>query len=113
MALAGEFRVDLEALASSATYASGQGEDLAIAHIASDNRMMAAQQGGVGESAAAIAAKADAWLATSKTLLTRLGHHALALNNDAIDFAAMDRENAEMLRAIGVGVDGAAGVAQG
>ena len=51
--LGGKFQLDLEALAHSAAQVSGQGEDLATAHLSSDNRMVAAQSGWVGSSAAA------------------------------------------------------------
>jgi uncharacterized protein YukE len=99
---AGEmFRVDLEALASSAAQVSGQGEDLAAAHLASDNRFAAAQAGWVGSSAAALDAKTARWMETSRRLLTRVGDHALDLNDDGIDFAAMQRANVGTLRAVG------------
>ncbi|MBS4727057.1 hypothetical protein MSM1_01305 [Mycobacterium sp. SM1] len=96
-----EFQVDLEALVCSAAHVTGQGEDLAIAHLDSDNELEAAQWGWVGTSAAALNTRMAAWLATSRMLLTRVGEHALNLHSDAIDFAAMERENAERLRAVG------------
>jgi hypothetical protein len=40
-------RVDLEALAGSAAHVAGQGDDLANAHLASDNRIAAASLGSV------------------------------------------------------------------
>ncbi|MDI3314404.1 MAG: WXG100 family type VII secretion target [Mycobacterium sp.] len=94
-------RVDLEALACSAAHVSGQGEDLAAAHLTSDNTIEAAQSGWVGASSVALAARMDIWLQTSRRLLTNVGAHALDLHNDAIDFAAMERENAQRLRAVG------------
>jgi uncharacterized protein YukE len=54
MVAANRFRVDLEALARSAAHVSGQGEDLATAHLSADNRMAAAQSGWVGSSALAL-----------------------------------------------------------
>ena len=104
------FRVDLEALASSAAQVSGQGEDLAAAHLSSDNRIAAAQPGWVGSSAAALDTKTARWLETSRRLLTRVGGHALDLNDDGIDFAAMERDNVEKSRA--VGGDGPPGTTQ-
>ncbi|MCV7401280.1 hypothetical protein H7K24_14070 [Mycobacterium fragae] len=101
--------MDLEALAHSVAQVSGQGEDLAGAHLSSDNRIAAAQSGWVGSSAAAINTKMAAWLETSRRLLTRVGEHALDMNNDGIDFSAMERDNAERLRALQPGADGAAG----
>ena len=89
MAAAENFRVDLEALASSAAHVSGQGEDLAAAHVSSDNRIEAAQPGWVGGSAAALSARTAAWLETSRRLLTRVGGHALQLNDDGIDFCGV------------------------
>ena len=86
MAAAENFRVDLEALASSAAHVSGQGEDLAAAHVSSDNRIEAAQPGWVGGSAAALSARTAAWLETSRRLLTRVGGHALQLNEAFLRF---------------------------
>ncbi len=94
------FRVDLEALVGSAAQVSEQGEDLATAHLSSDNRIAAAQSGWVGDSAAALQVRATSWLETSRRLLTRVGDHALNLNNDAIGFAATERDNIEKLRAV-------------
>jgi uncharacterized protein YukE len=107
----GKFAVDLEALAGSASHVTGQAEDLAIAHLASDNRIEAAQSGWVGSSAAALSIKAAAWRETSRTLLTRVGGHAMALHSDGIAFAAMEREGADALRAVGQARDGIAGSA--
>lgn len=44
MAAAEKFQLDLEALACSAAHVTGQGEDLASAHVAADKRISAAQQ---------------------------------------------------------------------
>jgi uncharacterized protein YukE len=103
-----QFRVDLEALAGSAAHVAGQGEDLATAHVSSDNRIAAAHPRWVGSSAAALHIKTATWLETSRRLLTRVGGHALDLNNDGIDFAALERENVEKLRAVQPAVDGLA-----
>jgi uncharacterized protein YukE len=98
---AGEnFRVDIEALAGSAAQVADQGDDLAIAHVSSDSRIAAAQSGWVGSSAAALQIRTSAWLETSRRLLTSVGDHALALNNDGIDFTALENENVEKLRAV-------------
>lgn len=51
MAGTGVFRVGLESLASSASHVTGQGEDLASAHLSSDNPIVTAQSGWVGSSA--------------------------------------------------------------
>jgi uncharacterized protein YukE len=107
----GKFAVDLEALAGSASQVSGQLEDLALAHLASDNRIEAAQPGWVGSSASALSIKAAAWSETSRALLTRVGAHAMALHSDGIAFAAMERESAERLRAVGQARRGIAGPA--
>jgi uncharacterized protein YukE len=109
MAGAREFRVDLEALVCSATHVSGQGEDLAVAHVSSDTTIGAAQPGWVGVSAAALAARMDVWAQTSRRLLSDLGAHALDLHTDAQDFAAMERENARRLRALADSAPGAPG----
>lgn len=99
MGLGGIFRVDLEALAHSAAQVTGQGEDLASAHLSSDNRMAAAQSGWVGSSALALSTKTATWLEDSRRLLTSVGEHALNMHNDGIDFSATERDNAEKLRA--------------
>jgi uncharacterized protein YukE len=95
------FGVELEALASSAAHVAGQGEDLASAHVASDDRIAAAQSGWVGASAAALHTTTATWSATSRRLLTRVGGHALDLSNDGIDFAAAQDVSAAKLRALG------------
>jgi WXG100 family type VII secretion target len=105
MAASDRFSVDLEALAGSAAHVAGQGEDLATAHLSSDNRIAAAQSGWVGDSAAALQVRTTTWLETSRRLLTRVGEHALNLNNDGIDFAATERDNIEKLRAVQPAVD--------
>ncbi|MDT5229952.1 MAG: hypothetical protein QOI39_452 [Mycobacterium sp.] len=111
MAAGGNFRVDIEALASSAAHVAGQGDDLASAHLSSDSRIAAAQSGWVGSSGAALQIRTAAWLETSRRLLTSVGDHALALNNDGIDFTALENENVEKLRAVHPAPDGSAGPA--
>jgi WXG100 family type VII secretion target len=101
MAIEGKFRVDLEALAGSAAQVSEHGEDLASAHLSSDNRIADAQSGWVGDSAAALHAKTASWLETSRRLLARLGDHALNLNSDGIAFAAMEHDSVEQSRTVG------------
>jgi WXG100 family type VII secretion target len=93
-------RVDIEALAASAAHVAGQGDDLASAHLASDNRIASAQSGWVGSSATALQTRTAAWLETSRRLLTNVGDHALNLNNDGFSFAELDRDNVEKLRAV-------------
>jgi hypothetical protein len=55
----------------------------------------------VGASAAALSVKTSTWLETSRGLLARVGAHALDLTNDGIEYAALERDNAENLRAVG------------
>jgi len=95
------FGVELEALASSAAHVAGQGEDLANAHLSSDDRIAAAQSGWVGASAVALHATTATWSDTSRRLLTRVGGHALDLSNDGIDFAAAQDVSVAKLRALG------------
>jgi uncharacterized protein YukE len=99
MAFAGRFRVDSAALAGSAAQVSAHGEDLASAHLSSDNRITTVQSGWVGVSAAALSIKTATWLETSRGLLARVGAHALDLTNDGIEFATLERDNVEKLRA--------------
>jgi uncharacterized protein YukE len=97
------FRVDLSALAGSAAQVSAQGDDLASAHLSLDNRIANVQSGWVGASAAALSVKTSTWLEISRGLLARVGAHALDLTNDGIEYAALERDNAENLRAAGDG----------
>jgi uncharacterized protein YukE len=97
-------RVDLEALAGSAVRVSQQGDELAAAHLASDNRIAAAQSGWVGASAAALDARTATWLDISRSLLTRVGEHAMELTNDGITLAALERENTAKMRAASGGI---------
>jgi uncharacterized protein YukE len=95
------FRVDPAVLAGSAAQVSAHGEDLASAHVSSDNRITNVQSGWVGASAAALSLKTSTWLETSRGLVARVGAHALDLTNDGIEYAALERDNAENLRAVG------------
>jgi uncharacterized protein YukE len=95
------YRVDVAALAASAAQVAGLGEDVAIAHLASDNRIVAAQSGWVGASAIALNTTVAEWLQASRRLLARLGDHALDLTNDGMHFAAAEYGSAEQLRALG------------
>jgi WXG100 family type VII secretion target len=97
------YRVDLAALAASAAHVTGLGEDVATAHVASDNRIAAAQSGWVGASAVALNTKAAEWLPASRRLLARLGDHAMDLTNDGMCFAAAEHASAATLRALGQG----------
>jgi uncharacterized protein YukE len=108
MAAGKNFRVDIEALASSAAHVAGQGDDLATAHLSSDNRIASAQSGWVGSSAEALQTRTAAWLETSRQLLTDVGDHALHLNNDGVSFTAQQRESVEKLRALHSGPEGSA-----
>jgi hypothetical protein len=111
MTAGGRFQLDMEALAHSVSHVAGQAEDLATAHLASDNQMEAAQPGLVGTSAAALNIKAAEWLETSRRLLTRVGGHATDLNSDGIAFATQERENNATLRAAAGGAKGPPGTA--
>jgi hypothetical protein len=48
---------------------------------------------------------------TSRRLVTRVGDNAIVLNQDGIDYAAMESEHAKQLQAIIVPGDGAGGSA--
>ncbi|MBO0879666.1 MAG: WXG100 family type VII secretion target [Mycobacterium sp.] len=83
-------RVNLEHLAISAAQVSGHGEDLAIAHLAADNRIADAQAGWAGRSAEALVHRASHWAANSTALVTRIGEHANNLYNIRLAFASME-----------------------
>ncbi|WP_293003670.1 hypothetical protein [Mycobacterium sp.] len=109
MATSGQFRIDLEALASSAAHVTGQGEDLATAHLLSDDQLVVAQSGWVGSSATALGVKAAAWLETSRRLITDVGNHATDFHNDGRSFAEMEQAHTEKLRALHPAPEGPAG----
>lgn len=92
------YHVDVAAVAAAAAQVAGLGEDVATAHLASDNRMAAAQSGWVGVSAVALSTKTADWLRTSHRLLTELGDHMLDLTNAALCVAAAENAGAERLR---------------
>jgi len=95
------YRVDLAALAASAALVAGLGEDVASAHLASDNRIAAAQSGWVGASAIALNTTAAQWLQASRRLLVRLGDHAFDLTDDGMYVAAAEHVSTEHLRGLG------------
>jgi hypothetical protein len=66
-------------MAASAVHVSGQGEDLAVGHMVTDNRIASAEVGWQGTSAAAMTAKLSAWSASSAVLLGLIRDHAQAL----------------------------------
>jgi hypothetical protein len=68
--------------------------------VSSDNRIAAAQWGWVGNSALALSTKTETWLEDSRGLLSRIGEHALNMNNDGFDLSAAERDNVEKLRAV-------------
>lgn len=94
------YRVDLAAVAAAAAHIAGLGEDMATAHVLSDNRIAAAQAGWVGTSAAALDAAATEWSQTSRRLLTRLGDHASELADDGIALAAAETGSAGQLGSV-------------
>jgi hypothetical protein len=56
---------------------------------------------------AALQIRTATWLETSRRLAARVGDNAIVLNQDGIDFAAMESEHAQQLQAIIVPGDGA------
>lgn len=94
------YRVDLAALATAAARIAGAGEDVAAAHLLSDNRIAAAQPGWVGASAVALNIKVMDWVQASRRLLERLGDHAMDLADDAIRLAAAENESADAVGSV-------------
>ncbi|MCV7229092.1 WXG100 family type VII secretion target [Mycolicibacterium komossense] len=92
-------------MVGSAIHVTGQGEDLAAGHLASDNRMESAQAGWQGTSAIALAAKLADWQPKSKVLLARVADHAEGLHTSAASFAAMEEKNAQALGRLGAAAD--------
>lgn len=87
----------MQDLLGSAAQVADEGADLAAAHLSSDNRIEAAHIGWVGSSATALAARWEAWLATSKVLLSQVAEHAHGLNSAAITYAATEADRAAAL----------------
>lgn len=90
-------RVVVENLVASAVAVSGHGEDLAAAWVAADGRVDAAQSGWQGRSAAALAGLAERWAAEGRSVVTRMGEHAVRLHVSAREFWAQDQGGAEEL----------------
>lgn len=90
-------RVDVESLATAAATVSGHGEDLAVRHLAADNRIAAAASGWAGRSATALENRTARWVSDSAALLTRVGEHAADLRSGAARFAALDADNSALL----------------
>ena len=78
----GIIRVDLESLASSASHVTGP-----------------------------LNAKTATWLETSRSLVTSVADHATDLNQDGVDFAAMERDAVEKLQALQPTANSSAGLA--
>lgn len=91
----------MAALAAWAAHVSVLGEDIASAHLLSDNRIAAAQSGWVGTSAVALDTMTAEWLQASRRLLGRIGDHALDLADDGIHLAAAESVRAQNLGALG------------
>ncbi len=92
--------VPIAAMVSSALQVNSHGEDLAVCHMAADNRMAAAAGGWQGRSAQALSARLAAWNATSQDLLGRLRDHAQGLLNCAEQFAIHDQQSRDELDAV-------------
>jgi uncharacterized protein YukE len=87
----------LEHLVTAAAHVAGHGEDLAMSHLSTDNRIAAAQAGWAGQSAEALVHCASRWAVNSTALVTRLGEHADGLHTAGLAFAAMETGNQQKL----------------
>ncbi|TDH55082.1 hypothetical protein E2F47_10095 [Mycobacterium eburneum] len=90
-------RVSVEHLVTAAVQVGGHGEDLAMRHLAADNRIAAAAPGWAGRSAAALSRRASRWAAASTTMVGRVGEHATDLHSGALRFSAMETTNGRRL----------------
>jgi uncharacterized protein YukE len=79
-------RLSIEDLVASGVAVTGYGEDLALRHVTADGRIDAAHSGWQGQSAVALAAKADMWRQDSRVLMDRLSAHAEVLHDSANRF---------------------------
>ncbi len=89
--------VDVTDLVASGVAVTACGEDLAARHLAADGRIDAASAGWRGQSAAALAALADQWMASTEALLARLRDHAAALHLSAAGFTEHEQRAAAAL----------------
>ena len=94
-------RVNLADMVESALHVSGQGEDLAAAHLESANSIESAQSGWQGTSAAAMSSKMAAWSQASSQILTRVSDHAQGLHTAAQGFAGNEEESSQKLAELG------------
>ena len=94
-------RVDPADLAVSAVMVHGHAEDVQIGHGAANTRMVAAQPGLVGFSAAAIEAKVAQWQVVTEALYARLVSHGEALAGSATGFAVTEDHNMQAVASVG------------
>ncbi len=105
-------QVNVEDVASSAVDVTGHGETLAAGHQQSDARIAAAEAGWQGSSAAALAARLDAWAQTSSALLDRMSGHAQGLQDAAIRFTSFEEGRVQVMEAVAADGDAAAPTAE-
>ncbi len=89
--------VDATDLVASGVAVTACGEDLAAGQLAADGRIYAASTGWRGQSAAALAALADRWAASTDALLARLRDHAATLHASAAGFTEHEQRAAAAL----------------
>ena len=95
-------QVNVEDVASSAVDVTGHGETLAAGHQQSDARIAAAEAGWQGSSAAALAARLDAWMSG----------HAQGLQDAAIRFTSFEEGRVQVMEAVAADGDAAAPTAE-
>lgn len=93
---------NVEDLAVSGAAVTSHGEALATVHASADGRIAGASTGWQGTSAAALAAKAEAWTLTTGTLLARMSDHAQGLHTGAAGYAEGEQRGAEGMQQVAV-----------
>lgn len=92
-------RAHPEDLATSAVSVHGHAADVQLGHGAANARLMAAQAGLVGVSAAVFNAKVAVWQARSEAIVARLTDHADALAMTATEFTRTDVDGGQRIAA--------------
>ncbi|AQT78006.1 hypothetical protein B1R94_00280 [Mycolicibacterium litorale] len=98
--MAESLNVDPELLVSSGSVLDEHSQNVFVAHSSADQTIESSLYSWVGQSQAALAAKAANWSTVTTTLTARLYEHAEGLRTSGLTFAAMDQRDAENLAAV-------------
>lgn len=100
-------RVNVQHLAASGVAVSNHGETVAAKHTAASERLVNAQTGWQGVSAAALTVKTASWTETTTALLTRLFDHAQGLHAGAVTFTEGEATSSRQMQQVAAQGDAA------